>query len=81
MAVVIVPADQLILVGVGLGLDGVIENQHAVVLVNRANRGLNLLPQRLGIIAGLRQKARHPVRADLTLQQCPAPWPWSPQRN
>ena len=49
LAMVEVPGDEFVFVRIGLFLDGVVEDQDAVVVLNVAHHGLDELPEGLGV--------------------------------
>ena len=67
--VVVVPADQLALVGVRLVGDAVVNNEHGVVILDLSHQGLNDLPQVRGGECALREEASDLVMADARSHQ------------
>ena len=63
------PTDQVVLIRMRLFLDRIIYNEYAIILLDVAHQGLDLLPQRLAIIVSRRQKARDLIVADCPVHQ------------
>ncbi len=68
-AVVEVPGDDFVFVAVGLCLDGVVEDQHAVVAFDGADGRLDQRPQVARGVLGPRQEPGDLIMADLVVQQ------------
>ena len=64
-----VPGDDFVFVAVGLFLDGVVEDQHAVVAFDGADGRLHQRPQVAGVVLGPGQETGDLVMAVLVVQQ------------
>ena len=67
--VIVVPTDEVVLVGMGLFRNAVIHNQYPIIVLNLANVGLDDLPKRRASLHRTRQKALNPVMTDRPIQQ------------
>jgi hypothetical protein len=65
--VVVMPADELALVGVGLLLYGVVYDQNAIIAFDLAHKRLDQAPQRPGVHLLGGEEAGDPVMADFPL--------------
>ena len=68
LAVIEVPTDDLVLVRMGLFLDGVVKYERAIGLFHLSHHGLDLLPEGPGVVDILGQEAGYPVMADFPFQ-------------
>ena len=69
LAVIVMPTDQIVLIGMRLLLDRVIHNQDLIILLDVAHQRLDGLPPRLAVIVGTRQKPRDLIVADRPVHQ------------
>ena len=61
LAVIEVPTDDLVLVRMGLFLDGVVKYERAIGLFHLSHHGLDLLPEGPGVVDILGQEAGYPA--------------------
>src|SRR5687767_10022118 len=66
---IVVPADDVVFIGIGLFSNTIVENEHTIVLLDGPHMWLDCPPQIARCAFCASQKALHSVMADLSVEQ------------